>query len=72
MTPMFTTEQLAERWQISARTLVQWRWQGIGPKYVKLNGERSSVRYRLQDIEEFEAASLTTPEPGPGVEVDNG
>jgi hypothetical protein len=42
---------LAERWLISPRTLEQWRWQGRGPRYLKIGGR---VVYRLSDIEAFE------------------
>ena len=47
--------QLAERWGISPRTLEQWRWQGKGPKYLKIGGR---VVYRLQDVEHYEAQHL--------------
>lgn len=46
---------LSKRWQISPRTLEQWRWQGRGPRFLKIGGR---VIYRLQDIEDFEAANL--------------
>jgi hypothetical protein len=46
---------LAERWLISPRTLEQWRWQGRGPRFLKISRR---VVYRLTDIEDFEAASL--------------
>ena len=46
---------LAKRWLISSRTLEQWRWQGRGPRYLKIGGR---VVYRLSDIEAFEASSV--------------
>jgi hypothetical protein len=46
---------LAKRWRISPRTLVQWRWQGRGPRYLKIGGR---VVYRLPDVETFEAERL--------------
>jgi hypothetical protein len=46
---------LADRWLVSPRTLEQWRWQGRGPRYLKIGGR---VVYRQQDIEAFEAANL--------------
>jgi hypothetical protein len=46
---------LAKRWRISPRTLEQWRWQGRGPRYLKIGGR---VVYRLPDVETFEANSL--------------
>ena len=46
---------LADRWLLSPRTLEQWRWQGRGPKFLKVGAR---VIYRLEDVEAFEAASL--------------
>lgn len=46
---------LAARWLISPRTLEQWRWQGRGPRYLKI-GRR--VVYRECDILDFEDASI--------------
>jgi hypothetical protein len=43
-------KSLAERWLISPRTLEQWRWQGRGPRYLKICRR---VVYRLSDIEAF-------------------
>ena len=53
---------LADRWLVSPRTLEQWRWQGKGPRYLKIGGR---VVYRQQDIEEFEAANLHANTVGP-------
>lgn len=50
--------ELARRWRMSERTLERWRWVGAGPRYLKIGGR---VVYRLEDIEEFEAASLSRP-----------
>jgi hypothetical protein len=47
--------RLAERWQVSPRTLEQWRWQGRGPRYLKLGGR---VVYPMAEIEAFEATRL--------------
>jgi hypothetical protein len=47
--------ELSRRWKLSPRTLERWRWQGVGPCYLKLRGR---VAYRLEDIEAFEAAQL--------------
>ena len=55
-------KDLAERWLISPRTLEQWRWQGRGPRYLKIGGR---VIYRLSDIEAFEAVSLHANTNGP-------
>lgn len=51
-------KELAERWCVAEATLERWRSIGAGPPYLKLV---SQVRYRLSDVEAFEAAGLTTP-----------
>lgn len=50
-----TPSALAERWNLEINTLGQWRWNGRGPKYLKI-GRR--VLYRLSDVEEFEKRNL--------------
>ena len=51
----WTPKQLAERWQLATPTLDHWRSEGIGPIFLKIQGQ---VRYRLSDILAFEAQSL--------------
>lgn len=57
--PLLTEAALAERWNISARTLKRWRAQGGDrvPAYIK-NGRKGGygqgVMYRLDDIIKFE------------------
>jgi hypothetical protein len=53
MTHHLTQAQLARRWALSPRTLEAWRWQRLGPPYIKV-GKR--IVYRLPDIEAYEAA----------------
>ena len=48
---------LATRWDVSEATLERWRSEGIGPRFLKLQGR---VLYRLVDIEDFESASPRT------------
>ena len=59
-TPVFlTTEALAERWRMSAHTLVQWRQQARGPVFTKIGGK---VRYELAIVEAWERArSVQSP-----------
>jgi predicted DNA-binding transcriptional regulator AlpA len=52
-----STRELADRWNISRRTLDRWRWAGEGPRFLKLGGR---VVYRIADIEAFEAANVHT------------
>jgi predicted site-specific integrase-resolvase len=54
--------QLAERWNISPRTLEGWRSRGEGPVYLKLGGR---VSYRLEDVEKYEARRLHANTTGP-------
>lgn len=55
-------KELAARWNLSPRTLEQWRWRGVGPRYLKLGGR---VVYRLADVEAYEGARLHQNTAGP-------
>jgi hypothetical protein len=50
-----TETDLANRWALSPSTLARWRYQGLGPVFLKIHGR---VAYRLSDIEAYEAKSL--------------
>ena len=52
-----TEAQLAERWQISVRTLQAARVKGSGVPFVRIG---RSVRYRLEDVTAYEKARLRT------------
>ncbi|MGE0424959.1 MAG: helix-turn-helix transcriptional regulator [Reyranellaceae bacterium] len=54
--------ELARRWSLSHRTLERWRWEGRGPRYLKVGGR---VVYRLEDIEAYEATRSRQPEVAP-------
>ena len=57
---LLTERELAERWQISVKTLYRWRVQGTGPAYVRLQETPAApVRYRLEDVEQVEVTRLT-------------
>lgn len=60
--PNLDQRALAQRWLISERTLEQWRWQGKGPRFLKVGAR---VIYRLADIEAYEAANLHANTVGP-------
>jgi hypothetical protein len=45
-------EELAQEWQVSVKTLANWRSSRIGPPYVKING---LVRYSRQAAAEWAA-----------------
>ena len=57
-----TQEQLAARWQMSPRTLEQWRWLGKGPRFLKIGAR---VLYREEDVEAWEAAQVCQNTSGP-------
>ncbi|MEU0218940.1 helix-turn-helix domain-containing protein [Streptomyces sp. NPDC006265] len=44
--------QVADELGVSTRTLANWRWAGVGPRYTKLgDGRTSPVRYRRADVD---------------------
>lgn len=47
---VFTTLQAATYMSVAKNTVLAWRAQGKGPKYMKLEG---AVRYLKQDIDEW-------------------
>ncbi len=51
----FDQRDLANRWRLSPRTLERWRWERIGPSFLKIGGR---VVYRLSDIEKFEQSGI--------------
>ena len=58
--PNLSTEELADRWSVTTRTIKRWRSEGIGPRSFKVG---QIVRYRLDDVEHFECRPpSTTPQ----------
>jgi hypothetical protein len=53
-----TQKELADRWNVSPRTLERWRWLGRPPACLKIGGR---VAYRMKDVLAFEAAQLRAP-----------
>jgi hypothetical protein len=49
----FTETELAQRWNISVKTLQRWRSESRGPRYYKLS---KAVRYALEDVLAYEDA----------------
>ncbi|NML50777.1 helix-turn-helix domain-containing protein [Streptomyces sp. R302] len=47
---LLSTEELAEFLGISAGTLYNWKYQGKGPKAVKVG---ALTRYRTRDVEDW-------------------
>jgi ParB-like chromosome segregation protein Spo0J len=54
---MLTTKEASDYLKLSIRSLERMRLEGSGPRYLKL---RSSVRYRLSDLEAFVASRLVS------------
>jgi hypothetical protein len=47
-----TTEQLAERWNLSSRTINNWRYKKLdGPKFLKIG---RLVYYPIKEVEAYE------------------
>jgi excisionase family DNA binding protein len=40
-------EEAAKRLGVTARTLANWRWQGRGPRFVRVGRK---IRFRLSDL----------------------
>ena len=55
--PRLTEQQLADRWNISVRTLQAARVKGVGVPFVRIG---RSVRYRLEDVIAYEEKQLRT------------
>jgi hypothetical protein len=47
---LMSTEEVAEVLGRPPRTLRQWRYLGVGPKYLKVG---AAVRYRPRDVEKW-------------------
>ena len=56
-TILITETELAERLQVSKKLLQKMRYEGNGPRYVKIG---RLVRYRIKDIEAYLNASTLT------------
>jgi transposase-like protein len=49
--PTLSPAELARRWDVSEKTLANWRSLGRGPKAVKIG---RSIRYPLEEVERVE------------------
>ncbi|WP_204806463.1 helix-turn-helix transcriptional regulator [Mycobacterium riyadhense] len=50
-----TRPEVGERLKVSVKTLAQWATKGKGPRYARIGG---FVRYRLSDVEAWEATQF--------------
>lgn len=52
--PLLTSDEVAERLNVAPATVVWWRSQRQGPKFVRLGkGKRAPVRYRPEAVDAF-------------------
>jgi hypothetical protein len=61
-----STNDLAKRWNLRPGTLGRWRQRGTGPAFLKFG---KAVRYRIEDVIEYERRSLQIPSPTTPAEV---
>ncbi len=50
MKNLLTTDEVARQLGVSPTTLRMWRYQGVGPRYIKLE---KIVRYAAEDLEAY-------------------
>lgn len=65
MAKRLTEKELAERWNISVRTVQKWRRLGVGPAFIVIG--QHTVLYRDEDVTAYEKAKRqggeVPPEP---------
>lgn len=52
---MINEVELAERWNLSPKTLQRWRGEGRGPRFMKMS---KRVVYPMDDLLDFESQAL--------------
>lgn len=55
---LLTADEVAARLRKKAKTLANWRSQGIGPAYLKVEG---GVLYRASDVDKWLAGKIVNP-----------
>lgn len=55
---LFTPEQVAKLLSVSIRTLEDWRYKKKGPKYIRLMGKQSGIRYPEDLLDDFLAEEM--------------
>ena len=51
-----TEVEVAQRLDISTRTLQQWRRAGIGPAFIRIG--QNTIRYRSEDVDAYEQSKI--------------
>lgn len=64
--PLLTEEDAAAYLKLTRRALQAWRYQGRGPRFVKISAR--AVRYRPEDLETWVETRLRTSTVDPGDE----
>jgi predicted DNA-binding transcriptional regulator AlpA len=64
--PLLTEEDAAAYLKLTRRALQAWRYQGRGPRFVKISAR--AVRYRPEDLERWIETRLRTSTVDPGDE----
>ncbi len=57
-----TDIEVASRLGVSRFTVRSWRLKGLGPRFLKMG---RAVRYRPQDVDEYERQALVETQAGP-------
>jgi len=58
-TVLLRPDAVASRLKISGSTLQKWRVDGVGPKFIKLEGgKNAAVRYHESDVDDYIASRL--------------
>jgi hypothetical protein len=55
---LLTADEVAERIKKKTKTLANWRSQGIGPAYIKVEG---GILYRARDVEKWLTSKVVHP-----------
>ena len=64
LAPLLTEAEAARYLNLTNRALQAWRYQGRGPRFVKISAR--AIRYRLEDLESWVEGRLrrSTSDPG--------
>jgi predicted DNA-binding transcriptional regulator AlpA len=62
--PLLTEQEAAAYLKLTRRALQAWRYQGRGPRFVKISAR--AVRYRPEDLETWVETHLRTSTVDPG------
>lgn len=57
MDDLLTPDELAAKLHTKPAQLAQWRYRGLGPKFIKLG---KAVRYRISDVDAWLTAQTRT------------